>query len=159
MRQQASTQNRSGTRSWPTDSYSHHGLESVGPEYQPGGRAQIRSFALGGTLITCRRHRHPQRRGIDDISFLCSASGSPVQDFRNLLDAVICNLLIGNNEAHAKNFALLYVIDGQRRLAPLYDLACTVYYSQIENHLTMKIGREAKTQIAIAFEQRFIVND
>jgi serine/threonine protein kinase HipA of HipAB toxin-antitoxin module len=120
---------------------------------------QLRRFAFGGTLIPCRRHRHPQRRSIDDISFLCSASGSPVPDFRNLLDAVIFNLLIGNNEVHTKNFALLYVIDGQPRLAPLYDLVFTVYYSQIENHLTMKIGREAKTQIAIAFEQRFIVND
>lgn len=79
----------------------------------------------------------------DCFDLLRTASSSPVQDLRDLLDAVIFNLLIGNNDAHAKNFALLYLINGQRRLAPLYDLVCTVYYPEIENRLAMKIGREA----------------
>jgi len=37
----------------------------------------------------------------------------------------IFNLIIGNADAHAKNFSLLH-IDGAIRLAPLYDLLSTV---------------------------------
>ncbi len=83
----------------------------------------------------------------DCFDLLRTTSGSPVQDLRSLLDAVIFNLLIGNNDAHAKNFALLYLIDGQRRLAPLYDLVCTVYYPEIENRLAMKIGGEVNPDL------------
>jgi hypothetical protein len=38
-----------------------------------------------------------------------------------LLDAVIFNLIIGNHDAHAKNFSLLYLSHRSVRLAPLYD--------------------------------------
>lgn len=83
----------------------------------------------------------------DCFNLVRSASSSPVQDLRYLLDAVVFNLLIGNNDAHGKNFALLYFTDGQRRLAPLYDLVCTVYYPEIENRLAMKIGKEANPDL------------
>jgi serine/threonine-protein kinase HipA len=83
----------------------------------------------------------------DCFDLLRAASSSPVKDLRNLLDAVIFNLLIGNNDAHAKNFALLYLVDGRRELAPLYDLVCTVCYPEIENRLAMKIGREVNPDL------------
>jgi serine/threonine-protein kinase HipA len=79
----------------------------------------------------------------DCFAMLRVASSNPVRDLRALLDAVIFNLLIGNNDAHAKNYALLYGADGARRLAPLYDLVSTVYYPEIDNTLAMKIGGEA----------------
>lgn len=79
----------------------------------------------------------------DCFAMLRRTSGNPVQDLGVMLDAVIFNLLIGNNDAHAKNYALLYDIDGTGRLAPLYDLVSTVFYPEIENRLAMKIGGEA----------------
>jgi serine/threonine-protein kinase HipA len=76
----------------------------------------------------------------DCFALLRAASSNPVQDLLALLDAVIFNLLVGNNDAHAKNYALLYGADGNRRLAPLYDLVSTVYYTEIDNTLAMKLG-------------------
>jgi serine/threonine-protein kinase HipA len=64
-----------------------------------------------------------------------------------LLDAVIFNLLIGNHDAHAKNFSLLYGADGSVRLAPLYDLVCTVYYEELTDKMAMSMGGQAKSEL------------
>jgi serine/threonine-protein kinase HipA len=56
-----------------------------------------------------------------------------------LLDAVIVNALIGNHDAHAKNFSLSYV-DGQASLTPLYDVLCTAVYPNLTAKMAMKIG-------------------
>lgn len=75
-----------------------------------------------------------------------AASSTPVIDLQALLDAVIFNWLIGNNDAHGKNFSLLYrgeISSGpQTRLAPLYDLICTTYYPELSPKMAMKIGGE-----------------
>lgn len=88
----------------------------------------------------------------DCFALLRRASSNIVHDVRDLLNAVIFNLLIGNNDAHAKNYALLYRRDGTVRLAPLYDLVCTVYYKEIENKLAMKIGGEANPDL-VSFKE------
>jgi serine/threonine-protein kinase HipA len=56
-----------------------------------------------------------------------------------LLDAVIFNTLIGNHDAHAKNFSLLYTIQGPV-LAPLYDVLSTAVYAQLTPKMAMKLG-------------------
>jgi serine/threonine-protein kinase HipA len=60
-----------------------------------------------------------------------------------LLDAVIFNALVGNHDAHAKNFSLLYR-GPQPELAPLYDLLCTAAYPQLSDKMAMKIGSKYK---------------
>ncbi|HEY1686229.1 MAG TPA: type II toxin-antitoxin system HipA family toxin [Tepidisphaeraceae bacterium] len=69
------------------------------------------------------------------------ASSAPVIDLQALLDAVIFNFLIGNHDAHGKNFSFLYS-GGQTRLAPLYDLLSTSYYPELSPKMAMKIGGE-----------------
>jgi serine/threonine-protein kinase HipA len=60
-----------------------------------------------------------------------------------LLDYVIFNALIGNHDAHAKNFSLLY--SGQAPvLAPLYDTLSTAVYPTLTARLAMKIGSKYK---------------
>lgn len=56
-----------------------------------------------------------------------------------LLDAVAFNALIGNHDAHAKNFSLLYT-ERTPTLAPLYDLLCTVVYPTLTAKMAMKLG-------------------
>jgi len=71
-------------------------------------------------------------------------SSAPVVDLARLLDFVIYNYLIGNNDAHGKNFSLLYhevgTANQQIRLAPLYDSISTVYYPELSNVMAMKLG-------------------
>lgn len=80
------------------------------------------------------------------FALLRDVSSVPVLDLRSLLDGVIFNFLIGNNDAHGKNFSLLYQgasrRDLQVRLAPFYDLLSTVYYPDLAPKMAMKIGGE-----------------
>ena len=60
-----------------------------------------------------------------------------------LLDACVFNALIGNHDAHAKNFSLLYV--GKTPvLAPFYDLLSTAVYPTLTPKMAMKIGSKYK---------------
>lgn len=56
-----------------------------------------------------------------------------------LLDYVIFNALIGNHDAHAKNFSLLYSGDTPV-LAPLYDTLSTTVYPELTAKMAMRIG-------------------
>ncbi len=60
-----------------------------------------------------------------------------------LFDYVIFNALIGNHDAHAKNFSLLY--SGKPPvLAPLYDTLSTAVYLTLTPKMAMKIGSKYK---------------
>jgi serine/threonine-protein kinase HipA len=60
-----------------------------------------------------------------------------------LLDCVIFNALIGNHDAHAKNFSLLY--SGKTPvLAPFYDTLSTAVYPALTPKMAMKIGSKYK---------------
>ena len=74
------------------------------------------------------------------FDLLRGLSSAPVIDLQHLLDAVIFNFLIGNHDAHGKNFSLLY--GSQKRLAPLYDVLSTAYYPDLSKKMAMKIGGE-----------------
>ncbi len=66
----------------------------------------------------------------------------PAGDVLKLLDAAIFNLIVGNADAHGKNFSILYDIEGPR-FAPLYDLLATVAYPELSPKLAMRIGKRA----------------
>ena len=55
------------------------------------------------------------------------------------VDFFLYNFLIGNADAHAKNFSLLHV-DGGSAVAPLYDAMSTLVYPQVYNAMAMAIG-------------------
>lgn len=60
-----------------------------------------------------------------------------------LLDYVIFNAMIGNHDAHAKNFSLLY--SGETPiLAPCYDTLSTAVYATLTPRMAMKIGSKYK---------------
>jgi serine/threonine-protein kinase HipA len=67
---------------------------------------------------------------------LCSPMAS--RDQTTLWRALVLNWLIGNCDAHAKNFSLLYDT-GQPMLAPLYDLVSTTIYPELTRRLAMSI--------------------
>jgi serine/threonine-protein kinase HipA len=79
-----------------------------------------------------------------------SVSSAPVLDLRHLLDAVIFNWLVGNNDAHGKNFSLLYTGIGtgrvETRLAPLYDIVSTVAYPELSGEMAMRIGDQYSSE-------------
>jgi serine/threonine-protein kinase HipA len=84
------------------------------------------------------------------FALLREVSSTPVIDLSRLLDAVIFNYLVGNNDAHGKNFSLLYrgiaADDMQVSLSPLYDSLSTVYYPEISLTMAMKLGGEYSSE-------------
>jgi serine/threonine-protein kinase HipA len=78
----------------------------------------------------------------DCFELLRRVSARPAADVLKLLDAAIFNLIVGNADAHGKNFSILYREQGLR-LAPLYDLLSTVAYPELSPKLAMKIGNRA----------------
>ncbi|MFT6182188.1 MAG: serine/threonine-protein kinase HipA [Akkermansiaceae bacterium] len=74
------------------------------------------------------------------FQLLRKVSSAPAPDVIALLEALIFNFLIGNNDAHGKNFSLLYSGKNQTRLAPFYDLVSTTCYPELTDKMAMKIG-------------------
>lgn len=65
----------------------------------------------------------------------------PAADRRAFQQRVIFHYLVGNADAHAKNYSLLY--QGKTPvLAPVYDVVCTDVYSLAKN-MAMKIGERS----------------
>lgn len=75
----------------------------------------------------------------DCISLLRDWSTVPVLDILNFINGLIFNVLIGNADAHGKNYSLLYS-GGERRLSPSYDLVSTLAWPALSKNLAMKIG-------------------
>lgn len=66
----------------------------------------------------------------------------PGIDKLRLLKLVFFNFIIGNTDAHGKNFSILY-LDNGITLAPCYDLLSTLVYSEhLKDKMAMKIGGE-----------------
>jgi serine/threonine-protein kinase HipA len=105
----------------------------------------------------CQREGGPSLKQC--FRLLRGASSAPVIDLARLLEAVIYNCLVGNNDAHGKNFSLLYRGAGtanlEIRLAPLYDVVNTLYYTELSRDMAMKIGGEYSSEKVAArnFEQ------
>lgn len=74
------------------------------------------------------------------------AAVAPPDALDRLLRAVTVNVLIGNGDAHAKNFSLLHTTSGALDLAPSYDLVSTLHYG--DDRLAMYIDDVHRTNRA-----------
>ena len=81
----------------------------------------------------------PSLSRIAGILATVAISGS----LERLLGAVVVNSLLGNGDAHAKNFSLLHEASGALRLSPLYDLLSTLHYG--DDHLAMYVDGVHRT--------------
>ena len=68
-------------------------------------------------------------------------SADPIKDQLRLWDLIVFHYLIGNTDAHIKNFSLLYGSDLKHiRLAPAYDIISTTIYEQSTRDMAFSIG-------------------
>ena len=67
----------------------------------------------------------------------------PAREAIKLLDAVMLSFLVGNHDAHGKNYSLLYLPDSPNAiLSPAYDVLSTVVYPGMSRKMAMSIGGE-----------------
>ena len=68
-------------------------------------------------------------------------SANPIQDQQKLWDMIVFCYLLGNTDAHIKNFSLLYGEDLRSiRLAPAYDLVSTTVYESSTREMAFSVG-------------------
>jgi len=96
--------------------------------------------ALG--MLSTKKYQNEGGPGFKNCFDLLKNTSQPAVD-RNLLASVlIFNFLIGNRDAHGKNFSLLHHTSSDIRLAPFYDIVCTRVYPNLTNKMAMKIGSQ-----------------
>ena len=77
------------------------------------------------------------------FDLVCRATRPSAPQVLRLLDYCVFNALIGNHDAHAKNFSLLY--SGKTPiLAAFYDMLSTAVYPTLTQKMAMKIGSQYK---------------
>jgi serine/threonine-protein kinase HipA len=91
-----------------------------------------------------RKYQNEGGPGLTDcFALLREAVAVPARDALKLLDMVVLSFLIGNNDAHGKNYSLLYLPDTPTAtLAPAYDLLSTIVYPGLSRKMAMSIGGE-----------------
>lgn len=94
--------------------------------------------ALG--VLSSRKYQNEGGPGFKDCFGLLNNTTQPAIDRNRLASAVIFNYLIGNMDAHGKNFSLLHHTTSSIRLAPFYDIVCTRAYQTLTAKMAMKIG-------------------
>lgn len=94
-----------------------------------------------GLPATAKYERQGEHYFRDMFRILRQYSSDPIQDQLKLWDLVVFNFLLGNTDAHLKNYSLLHGENPKTvRLAPAYDLVCTTAYKKSTRDMSFHIG-------------------
>jgi serine/threonine-protein kinase HipA len=85
-------------------------------------------------------------------------SSRVIDDEPQLMDRIAFNYVIGNADAHAKNFALLYPELGVARLAPAYDLVSTHVYDHLTHDMATSINGiyDSRGILPVHWQEEFV---
>lgn len=94
-----------------------------------------------GIPSSAKYEREGQHHFRDMFRILRQYSSDPIQDQLKLWDMVVFNFLLGNTDAHLKNYSLLHGKNPKTvRLAPAYDLISTTVYKSSTRNMSFRIG-------------------
>lgn len=111
----------------------------------PDGRLHQEDFCQALGLVPAVKYENEGGPGAADCGALIRRhSGAPARDILAFLQALLFNFLIGNNDAHSKNYSLLLDGPGSIRMAPLYDLLSIAAIPGASRNLAMKYGGEKR---------------
>ncbi len=96
--------------------------------------------ALG--VVSTKKYQADGGPNVIDCLELIERLSQPAKDKIELIKRIIFNFLIGNADAHAKNFSIVHQEDGVSYLSPAYDILSTVIYGVTSTKLAMSIGNE-----------------
>lgn len=89
------------------------------------------------------KYQHDGGPSLRQIAGILRQYADP-QSLIHLLEMVFVNVLVGNGDAHGKNFSVLHHRDGRIELAPLYDSLSTLYY--VDSELSMYVDNVRKAR-------------
>ena len=74
------------------------------------------------------------------IASIINASATPAVMREQIITATQFDLLIGNVDAHAKNFSLIHHRNGRVKFAPRYDLVPISLFDEFTDELAYHLG-------------------
>ncbi|WP_341646748.1 type II toxin-antitoxin system HipA family toxin [Thauera sp. SDU_THAU2] len=94
---------------------------------RPGdGRTHVEDFAQVFNLRPAQKYG---RVNYDMIALTLMRYAGGLPDLKEMTRRLVLNVLLGNGDAHIKNWSLIYDDPTRPRLAPAYDLVSTVAYT------------------------------
>ena len=120
-------------------------------------RLHQEDFAQAMGISSARKYeKTPGQYMTGMFEILRKYSSDPIRDRIRLWNMIVFDCLIGNTDAHVKNFALIYSPNLRSiKLAPAYDMLSTVIYESSTHELSFAIG-DALT-IEEAGEENFMI--
>jgi serine/threonine-protein kinase HipA len=109
----------------------------------PAGRHHIEDFAQIFDVYPERKYQQANYESIGRV-LLNIAGAAAVREFVHRLVAVV---LIGNGDAHLKNWSVRYLDPRQAELSPAYDFVSTVVYRQFHGD-TMALNLDRSKEFA-----------
>lgn len=100
-------------------------------------RIHIEDFAQVFNLLPQQKYGQVNHEMIGR-TLLRYAGGLP--DLQEMVRRMVFNVLMGNGDAHTKNWSLIYRDPTRPRLAPAYDLVPTVAYMSRDNSLALNMA-------------------
>lgn len=110
------------------------------------------ALGLPASMKYERRGKAGRRFDVSAIRRILEATVDPAQAKETFIRATIFDLLVGNNDGHAKNFALLYEPGRRIHFAPRYDILPTRLDETLTDELAYRIG-EAETLDEVTSEE------
>ncbi len=144
------------------DSTPYFLIERYDRVYIPGKgilRVHQEDFCQALGILPELKYEREGGPGVDQcLGLLKEYAKRPAVDRLNFIHRLIFNYLIGNCDAHGKNFSLLYG-EKQPRLAPAYDLMSTAVYPNLSHKMAMKIGGQYDPDMVVLRYWHTIVPD
>jgi len=96
-----------------------------------------------------RKYEHATGGGVSLADLFAGARRHLApRDLLRFLDYVIFNILVGNTDAHAKNYSVIVTADGAT-LAPLYDICSSLAWDHVNQRHAQKLAGRARRPVDI----------
>ncbi len=104
-------------------------------------RVHQEDFCQAMGVVAARKYEAEKGPGFTECFELLKQSDKPALDRTTFAKFIVLNYLVGNADAHGKNFSLLHSPGASTRIAPLYDVLSIIQvYDDLIQNMAMSIG-------------------
>jgi len=105
-------------------------------------RLHQEDFCQAMGIMPSRKYEQDGGLGFaQSIALIRKVCSIPSKDINKFIDLFVFNFLLGNRDAHGKNFSFLHT-DDKIVLSPAYDLVCTAFYPELSDNMAMAINKQ-----------------
>ncbi len=113
---------------------------TVSPEGNQITRIHQEDFCQALGILSTHKYQNEGGPSLEQCFKVAKQCVTPVSATVDLWIRVIFNYLIGNHDAHGKNFSLLHLAPKRMMLAPFYDVMSTAVYPNLSRKMAMSIA-------------------